>query len=132
MSVAGTECPECGRTFASLQPHLRHRHPLPARRPTRCAASCRRRSDGPDGLCRPCRDERLATLRSHGAEHPHALTIRHLMARWRAQAGDIDGAVVQLARLTGDRARVLGPTHVDTVATREALAYWRRRADDPT
>jgi hypothetical protein len=64
-------------------------------------------------------------VRELGPDSPHALAIRHLAALWRAQAGDIPGAIDTLTDVLARRERVLGSEHCDTKATRRAVAYWR-------
>ncbi|WP_063766788.1 tetratricopeptide repeat-containing protein [Streptomyces sp. NRRL S-1896] len=65
-----------------------------------------------------------------GADHPHTLAARNLLAWWRGQAGDAAGAAAALAGVLADRIRVLGPDHPDTFNTRGHLARWRGEAGD--
>ncbi|MFI9384141.1 tetratricopeptide repeat protein, partial [Kutzneria sp. NPDC052558] len=49
---------------------------------------------------------------------------------WRAETGDVAGAIAELERLLEDRQRVLGADHPDTLVTRGNLASWRAEAGD--
>lgn len=55
-----------------------------------------------------------------GAHHGHA--------HWRGRAGDAAGAATSFTHLLNERARVLGPDHPDTAATRRELAHWAQYA----
>ncbi|WP_172898811.1 MULTISPECIES: tetratricopeptide repeat protein [unclassified Actinoplanes] len=70
-------------------------------------------------------------LRVLGPDHPHTLTTRSQLARWRGHAGDPTSAATAYEQLLADRLRVLGPDHPDTLTTRHNLAYWRGQAGDP-
>jgi len=60
-----------------------------------------------------------------GADHPDTLTARNNLAFWRAEAGDVAGAVSEFEQLLTDQVRVLGTDHPDTLATRDVLAVLR-------
>jgi Tetratricopeptide repeat len=53
---------------------------------------------------------------------------RHDLARWTGEAGHAAAARDLFAELLPVRERVLGPGHPDTVATRQELARWTKRA----
>jgi uncharacterized membrane protein len=82
-------------------------------------------------LCRliadACRDRD-----AYGPEHPDALSARHELARWTAEAGDPTKARDQLAELLPIRVRVLGSEHPDTLITRTNLARWTGQAGEAT
>jgi hypothetical protein len=65
-----------------------------------------------------------------GPDHPHTLTTRHNLARWRGEAGDPAGAATACEQLLADCLRVLGPDHPDTLTARNNLARWRGEAGD--
>ncbi|MEV1246433.1 FxSxx-COOH system tetratricopeptide repeat protein [Nonomuraea sp. NPDC049750] len=77
-----------------------------------------------------CADLYTTCLRRLGPDHPHTLTSRGYLARWRGQAGDVAGAAAACEELLVDRLRVLGSDHPDTLASRSNLAYWRGEAGD--
>jgi Tetratricopeptide repeat len=60
-----------------------------------------------------------------GPDHPETLTARHNIAMRTKQAGDLRGAVEQLAAVYDDRVRVLGPQHPDTIITCKNLDSYR-------
>jgi hypothetical protein len=43
---------------------------------------------------------------------------------WLGEAGQVQEAITEFRRLLEDRARVLGPDHPDTLATRNNLTFW--------
>ncbi|HJY97449.1 MAG TPA: tetratricopeptide repeat protein, partial [Streptosporangiaceae bacterium] len=55
---------------------------------------------------------------------PDTLVTRDRVACWTGRAGDAAAARVMLADLLPVRERVLGPEHLDTLATHHNLAYW--------
>jgi hypothetical protein len=65
-----------------------------------------------------------------GTDDCYTLTARHRLAEWRAESGDLPGAVTEFTELLDDRLRVLGAEHPDTLATRNNLALCRARAGD--
>jgi hypothetical protein len=67
-----------------------------------------------------------------GPDHPKALSARRSLALWRAKAGDLTEAVMDLEALLADQLRVLGPDHPDTLTTRNSLAYTRSDLGDVT
>ncbi|MFF4042747.1 FxSxx-COOH system tetratricopeptide repeat protein [Streptomyces sp. NPDC001816] len=75
---------------------------------------------------------RLTETTGHhlGPDHPHTLTARHNLARWRGEAGDTAGAAAAYEQLLADQVRVLGEDHPDTLTNRNELARWRGEAGD--
>ncbi|MEU5871408.1 tetratricopeptide repeat protein [Glycomyces sp. NPDC047369] len=65
-----------------------------------------------------------------GDDHPDTLAVRHALARWQGESGDVDAAVEGFASVLADRVRVLGPDHPDTLSTRQRLVYWQGERDD--
>ncbi|MET8876494.1 tetratricopeptide repeat protein [Nocardia sp. NPDC004604] len=65
-----------------------------------------------------------------GPDHPDTLTTRNNIAYWRAQSGQIAGAITEFEQLLTDYLRVLGPDHPDTLITRNNLARWRGVSGD--
>ncbi|MFE1886876.1 tetratricopeptide repeat protein, partial [Streptomyces diastatochromogenes] len=75
---------------------------------------------------------RLTETTGHrvGPDHPHTLTTRNELARWRGETGDAAGAAAAFEQLLADRLRVLGEDHPHTLTTRNNLARWRGEAGD--
>lgn len=63
-----------------------------------------------------------------GADHPATIVVRNNLASWRAQSGDVAGAVTELEALIIDQLKVLGADHPHTLAARKNLASCRRDA----
>ena len=94
----------------------------------------RARSTGRQGDPAGARDQLAALLpvreRVSGAEHPHALTVRHNLAYWTGRAGDAAGARDQFAVLLPVRQRVSGAEDPETLNVRYNLASWTGQAGD--
>jgi len=69
---------------------------------------------------------------SLGADHPHTLSTRHNLARWRFEAGDLAGAVAAFQQVLDDYMRVFGADHPHTLTARHNLAILRVEAGDVT
>ncbi|OLT24907.1 hypothetical protein BJF83_23545 [Nocardiopsis sp. CNR-923] len=65
-----------------------------------------------------------------GPDHPHTLTTRHNLARWRGETGDPAGAANAFEHLLTDTLRILGPDHPHTLTTRRNLADWTYESGD--
>ncbi|MFJ9863740.1 tetratricopeptide repeat protein [Streptomyces sp. NPDC101165] len=76
--------------------------------------------------------QRLTETTGHrlGPDHPHTLTARSNLARWRGEAGDAAGAAAAFEQLLADEVRVQGEDHPHTLTTRSHLARWRGEAGD--
>jgi hypothetical protein len=66
-----------------------------------------------------------------GAAHRDTLRDRSTLARLRGEAGDVVGALIDLAAVLSDQKRVLGGDHEDVLTTRHHLAVFRGLAGDP-
>ncbi|WP_344174721.1 tetratricopeptide repeat protein, partial [Pilimelia columellifera] len=62
----------------------------------------------PDGAAAAMEQLLADQVRVLGADHPHTLTTRHSLARWRGEAGDHGGAAAAMEQLLADQVRVLG------------------------
>ncbi|MEU0502319.1 tetratricopeptide repeat protein [Nocardia sp. NPDC005998] len=60
-----------------------------------------------------------------GHDDPVTLTVRHQLAYWRGQSGDMRGAVAELDAVLTDHLRVLGPDDPRTMTTRHNLTNVR-------
>jgi ribulose-5-phosphate 4-epimerase/fuculose-1-phosphate aldolase len=67
-----------------------------------------------------------------GPDHPHALSTRNNLARWRGEAGDPAGAATAAEELLADIRRVLGSDHPAALVARNNIAAWRGQAGNPT
>jgi eukaryotic-like serine/threonine-protein kinase len=67
-----------------------------------------------------------------GADHPHTLNIRHSLAHWIGETGDVATSAKAFRDLVTDQDRILGPDHPLTFASRAALAYWTGQGGDLT
>jgi hypothetical protein len=61
---------------------------------------------------------------------PGLYDIRHELATWAGQSGDVAAALGLSRELMADQQRVLGPDHPDTLATRSNIAHWTGETGD--
>jgi hypothetical protein len=61
-------------------------------------------------------------------DDPATLPLRHQLAHWTGESGDLEGAVQLFAQLLSDRERLQGPRHQDTGLACHQLAHWHGRA----
>ena len=57
-----------------------------------------------------------------GADHPHTLTTRNIIAVWTGEGGDTREALRLFQLLLPDMLRVLGDDHRDTLMARDSIA----------
>ncbi len=62
---------------------------------------------------------------------PGRRTHPHNLASYLGRAGRVEAAVQQVELLLPDQLRALGPDHPDTLTTRNDLALWRKRGQEP-
>ena len=67
-----------------------------------------------------------------GIPHRIAFMIRHHGATALGESGEYDEAIAELETLIVDRREALGPDNIDTLNTRNCLAFWLSRASRVT
>ncbi|MEV5085154.1 hypothetical protein AB0K74_42615 [Streptomyces sp. NPDC056159] len=73
----------------------------------------------------------ITAVRGFGRDHIGVLTSRYWHACFVGDAGDPAQASRLMVDVATDMARVLGPDHAYTLASRRWLAYWQKRAAAP-